>query len=150
MRPAAGYDESIKITRTAENFVMNGIDNTLAESCKKMFLPSRCRNGHLMLHPNSLNTLQWQQFDGLSIGYKSEGVVMATVTKASWPVFMGLRIGTSREKVLQVLGEPNERVSDGEDENAEILYWAPGESSAKFVFDEKGFVVEVTWELYYD
>jgi len=150
MRPAAGYDESVKITPAAENFVMNGIDNTLAESCKKMFPPSKCRNGHLILHPNSLNTLQEQKFDGLTIGYKSEGVVMATVTKASWPVFMNLRVGTSREKVLQVLGEPNERVSDGEDENAEILYWAPGESSAKFVFDEKGLVTEITWELYYD
>ena len=75
---------------------------------------------------------------------------MATVTKASWPVFMGLRVGASRKKVLQVLGEPNERVSDGEDENADFIYWAPGESSAKFIFDEKGFVIEVTWELFYD
>lgn len=148
--PAASQDGEKKTSRAAEDFVENGIAATIAASCKKIFPPTKCRNGYLILHSHGQEPLQAAEFDGLSIGHKSGDIVMATITKARWPVYRGLRVGTSRAAVLRVLGTPTERRSDGKDESAEILYWGPGESSAKFVFDERGLVTEVTWELYYD
>jgi hypothetical protein len=158
---ALAQQESTKISPTAEDFVVRGMDTTLA-GCSKPLPPKKCSYGRLirkgplesLYSTNNEGFFDYQEleFDGLSLTYRDGEIVVATVKNTNWPVSRGLRVGTSRNTLLRVLGTPSiiESSSRGEVENLRYCTESIPDCATFTINTKNGQVIEINWSKYYD
>lgn len=153
---AANASDDATVSAAAVNFVNQGPELVLRD-CPAVPPARNCVHGRL-LHMGKVETQPYQEgdtfttqaveYDGLTLGLRSGAVIYMEVTKATWPLPQGLRVGMSMREVEQALGTPTSIESQGETELATysteynyVLFRADGPELR---------VREVIWQFYYD
>jgi hypothetical protein len=138
-----------------DQFIWDGLDfklgKTKTEIIRNLGTPKsfKVRKIENQYDPEQIDEIYELYFDGLYVGiYKvtkdgKEIFLAITVTSDKYKVKLGLNVGSSKENVVKILGEPQDK--DGE--NVYIYEDSIGFSYVYFHFEE-GILQKVNWVFY--
>lgn len=95
--------------------------------------------------PGQMDEVAELQYNGLSVTFYVNQLSELTITDAKFPVAHELGVGATSERIVQLLGKPNEE-KDGEISYSDSM---SGQSSVHFKCVD-GRVVSVTWSFEFD